>query len=138
MLLFDVVRFGLLFVFVWVVVWLLHEWCHVLEGFRLGASHGVITVRRFGFVVSCDVGSCWSFLLAGGLYCSLICFLVSCVVSDVFLRVLFVSFGVLQVVYGVFEMMFLPVLSGFWYRFWRYVLYVVVLCCCLVVWVVFF
>ena len=128
----DVLIYGLLFLFVWVSSFLWHELFHIIGA---GKLHGTITVD--GLSMSATPASLWAGgILSGTIFCivgGLIWSLGSHAVGYFFLIC-----GVVNLVYGVYETMFLPAHGNDMdYKLGRYSIYIGVTSIMLFVWMVF-
>ena len=141
MFLLDYSLFWLLPVF-WVLVFLLHEFCHILSG-GLGVFGTIyVDLRRVlprMYAVS-DRSRGWWFYLSGGFLSGLV-FLFLAVYSHFVcargFEQCFSVLGVLNFVYGFYEMLFLPRWGvGMRYDVGRFGLYVVVLVVMLLFWMI--
>jgi hypothetical protein len=118
----------LIFVFVWITVNLWHELFHCLEAKRQGASKCRVSVNWFGMTYSYSgsVNNTTQIRLAGGVYSSVLCFLLVFFVSTPSWAFSFWTLGWVQLFYGLYE--------GYVGCKYRYVLYAVVVCVCIVWW----
>jgi hypothetical protein len=128
----DVLIYGLLFLFVWVCSFLFHELCHIIGAGRL---HGTITVD--GLSMSASPAN----LMTGGFFSGAIFSFVGTliwVLGDHPIGYIFVICGIVNVIYSIFETMFLSVHGNdLDYKLGRYTIYVGVTSIMLFVWMVF-
>lgn len=131
------------FLFAWVTVFLLHELCHLLEAYRQNKQGGKINVFiRNGvptFTASPDdkLKNCKLFNLAGGLYSGTISLLIGLIAvycHAVPFYISFVTLGVLNIVYSVFEYSFLGEISMEQYYRYHYFVYGIVLAIMAFIW----
>ena len=124
--------YSFLFLFVWVCSFLMHELMHIIG---TGKLKGRIDI--FGFSMSAYPAVLWAggilsgliFSIAGGLIWSL---------GSSAVGYLFLICGVVNLVYGIFEAMFLPSWGNNQdYKLGRYSIYIGVTACMLLFWMVF-
>jgi len=128
----DVLVYGLLFLFVWVCSFLFHELFHIIGA---GKLHGTITVDGLSMSAS-PANIATGGFFSGAIFMgtgTLIWFLESHAIGY-----LFIVCGVVNLVYGVFESMFLPAWGNNQdYKLGRYSIYIGVTSIMLFVWMVF-
>lgn len=118
-----------MFVFLWFSSFFLHEVCHGVEVYRQCGGRVWVEVdfQRLSMLVSWgkDIYSPRLVWLAGGVYCSLVLFLLA-VLNTGFFCWVFLTLGWVQLCYGLYE----------WrYKIkYRYVIYVVVVLVMVVFW----
>jgi hypothetical protein len=131
-MLIDFIIYPLLFLFVWVNSFLFHELCHILGTGRL---HGTITVD--GLSMSASPAALWAGGILSGFVFSVAGGLMWLSGSHV-IGYLFIICGVVNLVYGVFETMFLPSWGNNQdYKIGRYTVYIGVTAIMLFIWMVF-
>lgn len=128
----EVFIYGLLFLFVWVSSFLVHELCHILG---TGHLHGTITVD--GLSMSATPACLWAGGILSGLVFtvagSLIWLLGFPPVGE-----LFIICGVVNLCYGPYEAIFLPQWGNNQeYKIGRYSIYIGVTAIMLFLWMVF-
>jgi hypothetical protein len=127
----DLLIYGLLFLFVWVSSFLYHELMHIVGTGRL---HGTITVD--GLSMSATPANLWAGGILSGFVFTTAGVLIW-VVATPALGYLFIVSGVVNLVYGVFETMFLPSWGNNQdYRLGRYSIYIGVTASMLFLWMV--
>ena len=107
------------FVVLWLLSFLLHEWCHSLEMYRQTGLWGSIHMDGFGFWCNYHkdvrvVASDRLVSLAGGVYCSIFLFFLACLAGG-FFSLCFLMLGWCQLVYGLMEGFGLKRYRMYWY-----------------------
>jgi hypothetical protein len=123
---------------IWILVFLLHEYMHCLEAWSQGAdkSRIIIDLKNFSMYSEHvfnnedidDNNRGWNssygdIYLSGGLYTSLVCFLLVFILGG-WMGYYFFMLGWLQLVYGFFEWKYH---NRDWFRLGRYCLYALVI-----------
>jgi len=122
----------LVFLFLWVTSFLWHELMH-LKHRGLGGK-GIIDVDVFSMSALIDYKATSLFYLAGGLYTGIIFILAGFLVSDLVWMWCLFTVGVVNLVYGFFEMHFLPKWgNSSRYQWNRYLLYCMVTIICIII-----
>jgi len=117
----------------------LHEVCHGFECWRQNRCSSCIVVDFKHLSMRCEydgyVDEPKLVSYAGGVYCSLVCFVMSvAVVGYVYLSWCFLVLGWVQLVYGIFEGCFIGRVSDHFYLYGRYFVYVVIVLANLFLW----
>jgi len=124
--------YGLLFLFIWVSSFLIHELCHIL-----GTSHLSGTITVDGFSMNASPANLWAGGILSGLIFSVAGVLIWTVASHA-LGYLFVICGAVNLIYGPFEAVFLPQWgNNAEYKLGRYNIYIGVTALMVFLWVVF-
>jgi hypothetical protein len=128
-------------IIIWILVFLLHEYMHCLEAWSQGAdkSRIIIDLKNFSMYSEHvfndeDISDSLygDIYLSGGLYTSLICFLLVFVLGG-WMGYYFFMLGWLQFCYGFFEWKYH---SRSWFRLGRYALYMLVVTVLGIMWLV--
>lgn len=131
-LLFDVCIYGLLFLFIWVCSFLVHELMHII-----GTGHLKGTITVDGLSMSASPACLWAGGILSGIIFSVAGAFIWLLESHA-IGYLFIVCGVVNMVYGVFESMFLPAWGNNQdYKLGRYSIYLGVTALMLFVWMVF-
>ena len=123
----------LVFVVIWVMSFLLHELCHIIEAMRQGISTGYIRVWKFGilpsFIAEVDeeIPNKFMFALSGGLYSGLILAPLA-IISNIFgyipFAFAFTATSVTNLAYSLFESKYLFSMDRRKYMILHYLIYV--------------
>jgi hypothetical protein len=122
---------------IWILVFLLHEVMHCFDAWCQGSDEAciIINLRKLSMYASFN----WELeydeddlYLSGGLYTSLVCFLLV-FVSGGWMGYYFFMLGWLQFCYGFFEWKYH---SRSWFRLGRYALYMLVVTVLGIIWMV--
>lgn len=132
---FELTRLILTSLLLWVSSFLIHELCHVLEGFRQGSKMGKIYIERYSFfptlyATSDGIKNGKLFFLSGGLYSGLILLGISIFfawsLDDIVLFYPLLLFGFMNLAYSPFECLFISSLDKLSYKIGRYFIYLLV------------
>ena len=103
---------AIVFVIIWMMSFLLHELCHIIEAMRQGISSGHIRVWKFGvipsFVAEVDeeIPNKFMFALSGGLYSGLLLAPLA-IISNIFgytpFAFAFTTTSITNLAYSIFE-----------------------------------
>lgn len=128
----DVILYGFLFLFVWVCCFLMHELMHIVG---TGKLKGRIDI--FGFSMSAYPAALWAGGILSGTIFTIAGAFIWTIASQA-LGYLFIICGVVNLVYGVYETLFLPVHGNDMdYKLGRYSIYVGVTGIMVCLWMVF-
>ena len=125
------------FLIVWIMMFTFHELMHSMEGWRQGSTKSNITVHhdRYSMTVTSDkITNRNLYNLAGGLYTSIVCMFIAVTTNDFSLRFSFSTLGVVNFFYSLYEWRYLGKTSYNQYTTGRYILYMLVLTVCFIVW----
>ena len=134
--LYQLLQLLVLFPFVWIASFLFHEFFHVKARIIFGKNDtGEIQVFRYGFSAYREyvTNDSW-FFLAGGLLSGTLFILIGLVLwPNVVIRTCLFTTGAVNIVYGFFEMRFLPLWgNNQCYTIGRYSLYCITTIVCMV------
>ena len=120
-----------------------HEIMHTFECWRQGCKYGDYIILpdfkhlSLHYIYFGDVTNKDQIKLSGGLYTSIICFILSFLVYGHwnYLGWLFVTFGWVQLCYSIFEWRYISKLDDRQYLLGRYVIYVISVLVNLLIWI---
>lgn len=132
-----------IFLFAWVTVFLLHELCHLIEAYRQNKQGGKINVfirngiPTFTASPKGKLKNVKSFNLAGGLYSGIISLLIGLIAvyyHAIPFYISFITLGVLNIIYSIYEWRFLGEISLEQYYRYHYLVYGIVLVIMAFIW----
>jgi len=128
----ELIKNIIIFIFLWFTMCgLWHEIMHILECIRQGSTDAYTWIEFIplpSMKCTCsDVYSSKLVKLAGGLYTSILCFLLVFVFKG-FISWTFLTLGFVQFIYGIFETIYLHNIPPKTYRNGRYAIYVITVC----------
>jgi len=123
-----------IFLFFWILIFLWHEVCHIIEGFRKGANEGKITIETYKGIPTMN---CWSnyypngrsVQFAGGLYSGITSLLIGLIpwythtLSDFIFEFPLITIGIVNIVYGIYEGIYIHKIPYGEYMKYHYVVY---------------
>lgn len=134
-LIFLLIKYILFSILGWITILLWHEFMHIKsQGIK---ATGNINVEKYGFTCGADVVK-WSDIhsYSGGIYTSILCFIVFFLINDITAKFVLFSLGWVNLLYGLYE-------GGIYswinkriphtYR-WRYSIYGVTGVLCIIYW----
>ena len=120
---------------IWIMTFLLHELCHILEAMRQGASEGVIRVWKFGPIPSFvaepgEIKNKFMFGLSGGLYSGIAVGILA-VIANMFhytpFDYAFTALSATNIIYSFFEARYLFRMERSKYMIIHYLIYIAVM-----------
>ena len=126
----------IVFLIFWLWIFTFHEICHILEGFRLGADEGRIYIESYNKIPTM---TCWSnypkdnrsVQYAGGLYSGIVSFLIGLIpyytetLWDFIFEFPLITIGMVNIVYGIYEGIYIHNIPYDKYMKYHYILYIV-------------
>ena len=131
------------FIICWVMVFLLHELCHLLEAMRQGTP-GAIRVWKFGVIPSFiaipdgEIRNKFLFALSGGLYSGLLILplaIISLIRNYEPFAFTFTTLAVINICYSFFEAKYLFSMDRRKYMIIHYLIYIVI---CIIMFILFY
>jgi len=125
-----------IFIYSWFTIFLFHELCHIIEGFRHGADDAEIYIDKYWIFPTMR---CWSnhnghddaVAFAGGIYSGIISLIIGIYAAltptmwDFPFEFSFIVIGSINIVYGIYEGTFLNKLDYDEYMRYHYMIYIV-------------
>lgn len=134
------IMISITFLIAWIMLWITHELMHCIEYYRQGVDYATIKLEFWrGWIPTMRVNYSGILTnkkladLSGGLYCGILSLTLGLYAAytpsmdDLNIEAAFIIIGVLQLIYGLFEMKYLSSIPLHTYMKWHYVLYAAVL-----------
>lgn len=122
-----IIQIFLWWLFIWINSFLLHELMHILEANRQSKpqteNRGDIQIWKWSMSASANYNNQNRFLLAGGLYTSVVLITLAFITDYPPVHVPLIMWGVSQLIYGFYEMKYYHKLSFKQFRIGRYSIY---------------
>lgn len=124
-----------MFIIAWILIFTLHELCHCIEALRQGADTAYIRLWSYHGIPSMEANAVGHnnkdlFNLAGGLYSGSIALsigFIGLIKGISWIEIPFMICGILNVVYGIYEWLFIGLWSRDKYMVVHYGLYVAII-----------
>lgn len=103
-----------LYIFIWVISFLLHEFWHIKgQGWK---STGTIFINKFGMTASCNnIKDVKVYFYSGGVFSSIVLFILCFLITDRILLFCVWSWAWVQLAYGIYEGIKQSGVSDRWY-----------------------